>query len=770
MSATSFFSGLFSKFSFSDDQPVNQEKLNTLALDRSDGAIELDNYTNSYMMNTSFTYNSQAELIEMYREVANYSMVDYAVEDIINETISFLDDESPITLDLTDIDKDLLSDNLKEKVYESWEVIDNMLELSETIHRRARSFYVDGRVAYQKVVDVNNISKGLQDVIELDVKYVSKFRNIQYSEQNKTITGYKEYFIYDENIPNAKTKKETDKKLKKDRTFELDKDLIVYVTSGLTDSKTGYAVSWLHKAVKPANQLRMMENSLVIYRITRAPERRVFYVDTSGMQTSKAREFLTNLKNSYRNRMSFDPTTGTFKDQKHMMTMQEDFWLPRNSNGKGTEVDTLAGGCLSMDTKVSLLDGRELSIADIKYEMDQGKILWTYSTNPENGEVVPGVISWAGVTHESAKVMRLTLDNGEQITCTPDHKFPVYGKGFLRADELSINESMIPLYRKKENISEFKKLDYEQYFDNKSKKWIYTHRMVADYLRDDVVEEYIYESNDEGFSVRHHKDFNRHNNDPQNLCFMGWKDHQKLHSDYGFSREAGLLGTEAARNKKLNIKSVHNHRIVNIEYLDDPIQVGTLTIDLEEKYHNYHTFALSCGIFTKNSNLDEIADVIYFQKELYKALNVPMSRLDPESNISFGRQSEISRDELKLSKLCSKIRKRMNMIWLDLLETQLILTKVITVAEWKNIKSKIKFKYSQDLYIEEMKKMELLNGRIATAKEMNEFVGKYFSHDFMRKEVLHQTEQEIEEQDKLMLKEKSDPKYKVEDTDQGFRG
>jgi hypothetical protein len=203
-----------------------------------------------------------------------------------------------------------------------------------------------------------------------------------------------------------------------------------------------------------------------------------------------------------------------------------------------------------MDTSVSLLDGRELSIRDIESELNAGKELWTYSCDEFTGEIKPGLISWAGVTHASAKVIKLTLDNGETITCTPDHKFPVYDRGFVRADELTIDQSMIPLYRKKEQISKHKKLDYEQIFDNASKKWKYTHRMVHQFVE---LEEFIYK-NAGDFSVTHHKNHNRFDNSPDNLVRMSWEDHAIYHADTGFSEDAQKLGTIAAAAKLAYIK------------------------------------------------------------------------------------------------------------------------------------------------------------------------------------------------------------------------
>jgi len=305
------------------------------------------------------------------------------------------------------------------------------------------------------------------------------------------------------------TPKETEKNSQFKTAFQLNPDSVVYVTSGLTDPKTGYAISWIHKAVKAANQLRMMENALVIYRISRAPERRIFYVDTANLPKSKAEQYLKNLKNSYRNRMSFDPESGTFKDQRHLQTMQEDYWLPRNSAGRGTEVSTLPGG----------------------------------------------------------------------------------------------------------------------------------------------------------------------------------------------------------------------------------------------------------------SNLSDIEDVLYFQKQLYKALNIPISRLESDSMLSFGKQSEISRDELKFSKFVSKIRKRFNLAFLDLLKTELILTKVITIKEWDQICHKIKFRYAQDMYLEESRQSEMIRDRLELLRDLNDYAGKYFSHRYIREEILKQTEQEMENMDKEIADESKNEQYNPKEED-----
>lgn len=238
----------------------------------------------------------------------------------------------------------------------------------------------------------------------------------------------------------------------------------------------------------------------------------------------------------------------------------------RNSGGIGSKVEVLPGGCFAMDTKVSLLDGRELSISDIETEMASGKELWTYSCEPLTGKIVPGLISWAGVTHKSAKVMKFTLDNGSEFVCTPDHKFPTYEKEFKQAQEFEINDSFITLHRNTEHHS------IELVLDNADCKWKFTDELVKTYIEE-----------------------------PRSRSFPS----------------AGSVNNEPSIPIIVLVS--------NIEYLEDEIEVGTLTIDQDEKYHDYHTFALSCGIFTKNSNLGEMADLDFFNNKTLRGLRVPLS-------------------------------------------------------------------------------------------------------------------------------------------------
>ena len=652
-------------------------------------------------------------------------------------------------------------------------------------------------------------------------------------------------------------------------------------------------------------------------------------------------------------------------------SINEDYFFPMTADGRGSKVDVLPGGCFAMDTKVSLLDGRELSIKEIEEEMKTGKTLWSYSCEPLTGKIVPGLITWAGVTQKSAQVMKITLDNGESIICTPCHKFPTYEEPFRRAKDFKIGDSIIPLYRRKETI--IGSNIYEEYFDNADKTWKFTHRMVSDFLKDTEVKYEIYNesvSNGE-YEVRHHKDFNRYNNDPSNLCFMSWDDHIAYHRGHSStkmkllkennpdlyqeicdkiskglknswnnltdeeyenrcnliisqtwknyseeeynsvcekigvgiktyvanlseddreiratrSRNAFKLGNkqfnhlmdtdpefrkqvldkrslywtddnrqirsefmteqnkefwsgeagEIRRSKQKSLQSVsyshdmlkavidlvkgktthectlkdvinelnnndellselhelnkfkkvknwtindgftatgmvqlvkqfgyaswkdfrvkesiHNHRIIAIEYLDDEIEVGTLTIDGDEKYHNYHSFALSVGVFGKNSNLGEIDDLKYFTNKLFRGLRIPSSYLptgadDSQASFNDGRVGTAYIQELRFNKYCERLQ------WLmtDTFDTEF---KLFMNASGVNIDSNLfEINFNPPMNFASTRQSALDSERINTFNTIQQI--PFISNRFALKRFLGLSDDELADNERLWAEE-----------------
>ena len=266
---------------------------------------------------------------------------------------------------------------------------------------------------------------------------------------------------------------------------------------------------------------------------TRAPERRIFYIDIGTLSPNKGEMVLERVRDKIKKKKIYNRQTGQIDERFNAWAADEDFFIPTRPESN-TRIETLPGGCLSMDTKIPLLDGRILTLKDMEKEYKIGKQNWVYSCNPENGEIVPGIVSWAGVTHKQAKVMKLTFDNGETITCTPDHKFPILSKGRVRADELEIGESIIPLNTRKEKVCMSRKLHYKQVYDNNSKEWVFVHRMVANYFANNLINEWNFCEKyiNEIKKTTHHIDYNRYNNNPENLLWMASKDHAIYHSHH----------------------------------------------------------------------------------------------------------------------------------------------------------------------------------------------------------------------------------------------
>ena len=742
---------------------------------------------------------------------------------------------------------------------------------------------------------------------------------------------------------------------------------VVHLTLG-----EGLDVNWpmgnsvLENIFKVFKQKELIEDAVLIYRIQRAPERRVFTIDVGGMPTHMAMAYVERIKNEIHQRRIPSKSGGQGGSQNTMdatyspISTNEDYFFPVSAEGRGSKVDVLPGGCLAMDTKVSLLDGSEKTITELTTEYENGIENWTYSANPETGEVVPGLISWAGVTHESAKVVKLTLDNNKTIVCTYDHKFPIIGKGLVRADELVIGESFIPCNIRNEYISENKKREYTQVYQNNTKIWEFVHRMVA---KNVDIDELIFDDRykDTKKDVIHHVDHDRYNNYPTNLVRMAYKDHGAYHAFNGFAPEAQKLGTLAAKayfdelkkdplaweeytsrvsarsaamwekmsdteraehiakqkigirrhfdnltneqydalvakNTKRGIKGsalmqdklnnnpefkadwiakknkgwdefsktpeyiarskklseymlarnkdpmlrakyhannkikydkhilnevqsfvllnttatitetvnwfnnnellltyyldlnkdtkvgqwrndciscsqlstlvkhfgytnwkhfkqeveLFNHKLIAIEYLDDEIQVGTLTIDVDEKYHSYHNFSLSVGIFTQNSNLGEVGDLRYFTNKMFRGLRIPSSYLptgDDDSSATFndGRATTALIQEWRFNQYC----KRLQTLIVEKLDTEF---KMFMRFRGINVDSSLfDLQFTEPQNFSKYRQIELDAGRIQAFTQLEAY--PYISKRFAMQRFLGLTESELQENDELWAEE-----------------
>ena len=415
--------------------------------------------------------------IKQYRGVATHPEVDAAIEDIVNESVISGEGQSSISLVLDKVEG--VSDSLKKQITDEFENIVSMLDFNDVGHDMFRRWYVDGRLYHHLVVDEKNLKAGIQEIRNIDAAKIRKVKEVKKKKDATTgvslVEQVNEFYIYQE-TPGAQS-----------QGVKLSPDSVSYVTSGLLDVDRKRVVSHLHKALKPINQLRMMEDSLVIYRLARAPERRIFYIDVGNLPRGKAETYMKDIMARYRNKLVYDADTGKIRDDRKHMSMLEDFWLPRREGGRGTEISTLPGG----------------------------------------------------------------------------------------------------------------------------------------------------------------------------------------------------------------------------------------------------------------ENLGQIDDIIYFQKRLYRSLNVPLNRLEQEAQFSLGRSTEISRDEVKFQKFIDRLRSRFATLFTDILKKQLIMKGLITEDDWDQWHNDIHVDYIRDNHFTELKDAELLANRLQTMDQVSQYVGEYFSKEWVMKNVLQLEDDDI---------------------------
>ena len=450
------------------------------------------------ILDTDGRQKSDYDLIRRYRDIAQQAECDTAVEDIVNEGIVSNQNDQAVEISL---DRLPYSDKVKRKIRKEFEEVLRLLHFEQKGHDIFRRWYVDGRIYYHKIIDPKDTRKGITELRWIDASKIKKVREVDKKVDAKTgvevVKNYEDYFLYNEgSVYGGGYPVDAGQGLK------IAADSITYVPSGLIDGNSGRVLSYLHKAIKPVNQLRMIEDALVIYRISRAPERRIFYIDVGNLPKIKAEQYLKDVMNRYRNKLVYDASTGEIRDDRNHMSMLEDFWLPRREGGRGTEITTLPGG----------------------------------------------------------------------------------------------------------------------------------------------------------------------------------------------------------------------------------------------------------------SNLGEIDDITYFQRKLYRSLNVPISRMESESGFSLGRAAEITRDELKFTKFVQRIRKKFVPLFTDVLKTQLLLKGIIAPDDWPKMQEHIQYDFLQDGHFAELKDAELLENRLNQLQTVESYIGTFFSKEYVLKKVLRMNDTEIQEmRDQIKKEMDTDP-------------
>ena len=764
---------------------------------------------------------TEAELITKYRDMVVQPEVDNAVDEIVNESIS-TDEDYVVKIDLDDVP---LDEQGREIIEQEFHNIIQLLDFKFHAYNIYKRWYVDGRLYYDTVIDNNHPEEGIKELRYIDPRKIREIKeiiprklgsneNIQNTVDVSSIKN--EYFLYNERGFGGTNKNNMPTQGNGSAGIRLAKDKILHVPSGLTDVNGTMGIGYLHKAIKILNQLRTIEDSLIIYRLARAPERRVWYVDVGDLPKAKAEQYVRDVMVSQKNRLIYDADTGNIRDDRKFM-------------------------CFSLETKIPLLDGRTLTIQEIINEYESGKENWVYSCDPITGKFIPGPVSWAGITKKNSEAVKITFDNGKTLICTPDHKFPTWNNGLVEAKNL-VGESIIPGYRKKSSLYEGGK-EYEQIFKNDTQKWEFVHREVSRWknennLREEMIYDEKYINNKK--QTIHHKNCNNLDNSPNNLVMMNKDDHLKYHAEQArynfkpnksedFTPEWKLKLSEKAklripvsktwkiktpndeeliitnlndfcRKKDLNrsnIKSksgskgyhaeiLRNHKAISVEFLEEKMDMACLTIDLEETFHSHHTYLLDVGVYTKNtmledywlpkradgsgthvdtlqggSTLGQLEDVLYFQKQLYNALNVPVARLNPDAPFMLGRTNEVSRDEIKFDKFITRLRQQFSLLFTKALEKQLVLKGFFTIEEWEQISKEVKYEFARDNHFAELKDSEMLAGRLQTLEMIMPFIGSYYSHKWVRRNILRQTDEDIEKMTMEISEEMADPLYQM---------
>jgi hypothetical protein len=340
-------------FSIEDNEPISPTTVSPVPPNNEDG---VDHYLSSGFFGSYVdiegVYRTEFDLIKRYREMALHPECDSAIEDIVNEAIVSDTNDSPVEIELSNLNA---SDGIKSKIRQEFKYILSLLDFDKKSHEIYRNWYIDGRLYYHKIIDLKNPHEGIQELRYIDamkMRYVrqekkkesDKFRLSNVNRDNPMDYEFpeiEEYYIYN---PKMTYPTSNPSSLGGHGGIKMTKDSITYCTSGLVDRNKGSTLSYLHKAIKSLNQLRMIEDSLVIYRLSRAPERRIFYIDVGNLPKVKAEQYLRDVMMRYRNKLVYDASTGEIRDDKKFMAMLEDFWLPRREGGRGTEISTLPGG------------------------------------------------------------------------------------------------------------------------------------------------------------------------------------------------------------------------------------------------------------------------------------------------------------------------------------------------------------------------------------------------------------------------------------------
>jgi hypothetical protein len=421
--------------------------LPTEAID--DGAVNItQNAHYGTYVDLEGAVRNELELITRYREMANHPELEMAIDEVVNEAITHDDDGTCVDIVLDKLNQ---PETIKKKIKEEFDTILRMMNFNNLADDLFKRWYIDGRIYYHVIVDDKNPKQGIQELRFVDPRKIRKVREIQKDRDPKTgasvIKSIAEYYVYNDRGTTTQTYT-----AQVNAGLRIASDAILNVNSGLMDAKNTFVISYLHKAIKALNQLRMIEDAVVIYRISRAPERRIFYIDVGNLPKGKAEQYLRDIMVKYRNKMVYDAESGQLRDDRKHMSMLEDFWLPRREGGKGTEITTLpAGQNLGQMEDVLYFKQKLLNALNVPISR----------LEPQGGGMI-GVGRSTEVTRDEVKFMKFITRLRNKFTQLFDHALQkqLVLKGICTTEEWdNFKEYIYYDFRKDNNFTELSEVE-----------------------------------------------------------------------------------------------------------------------------------------------------------------------------------------------------------------------------------------------------------------------------------------------------------------------
>jgi len=507
------------------------------------GAYGMGSFNSFYNSYINRAFESEYQRIMEYRRMASYPEIADVIEDACNEMCDVDEDENILSLDITD-EKLAKNDNIQKILYKEFKALFfERMDCNDTLWDWMRTYFIDGRIFYERIIDINNKGKGILGVKKLPTETM----DYEYEPKTGRIMSYYQYLLPNYRRPANREMAEKDRELGKLVIFEPAQ--IGYMNYGIYGDTKINVLGYLEKARVPYNQLKLLETSVIIYRLIRSPERLVFKIDTGAMPRDKAMKFVEKIKNSFIKKQSYNPQSGTLTNEPEVFNILENYFMPQ---------------CLRLSNKINLIDGRILPLSEIINEYNDGKMNYVYSVDQKTGKIGYGEIEWAGITRKNAEMVRITLDNNEYIDCTPDHKFVTRDGSEIEAANLTEGTSLMPFYSKTEKLNKNTN-DYTMFYDLQNNEWKYAHREFGPMPK-------------RGNAI-HHIDFNRFNNEPNNLESLPINEHITLHYKSNVERKSHIPMLEALNkpeNRKRQKIAARNAMIKRFEDADERVKMSNL--------------------------------------------------------------------------------------------------------------------------------------------------------------------------------------------------